>query len=66
VQVPVPELRIQKLNRIIPEEMKLPVKAYLWALQNNDLSAVVSGITTEEMLLENLSSVGKKVELQMA
>jgi aryl-alcohol dehydrogenase-like predicted oxidoreductase len=66
VQVPVPEWRIQKLNRIIPEEMKLPVKAYLWALQNNDLSAVVSGITTEEMLLENLSSVGKKVELQMA
>lgn len=49
-----------------PEEMKLPVKAYLWALQNNDLSAVVSGITTEEMLLENLSVAGKKIELQSA
>jgi aryl-alcohol dehydrogenase-like predicted oxidoreductase len=64
--VPVPEWRIQKLNQLIPEEMKLPVKAYLWALQNNDLSAVVSGITTEEMLLENLTAVGKKIELKPA
>ena len=62
-QVPVPEWRIQKLNQIIPEEMKLSVKAYLWALQNPDLSAVVSGITTEEMLIENLSAVGKKIDL---
>jgi predicted aldo/keto reductase-like oxidoreductase len=65
-QVPVPEWRIQKLNQIIPDEMKLPVKAYLWALQNPDLSAVVSGMTTEEMVLENLSAVGKKVKLQPA
>lgn len=65
-QVPIPEWRIQKLNQIIPGDMKLPVKAYLWALQNTDLSGVVSGITTEEMLLENLSVVGKKIELQPA
>lgn len=65
-QVPVPEWRIQKLNQLIPDEMKLPVKAYLWALQNNDLSAVVSGITTEEMLLENLTAVGKKIDLKPA
>jgi len=65
-QVPVPGWRIQKLNQIIPVEMKLQVKAYLWALQNTDLSAVVSGITTEEMLLENLSVIGKKIELQQA
>jgi len=64
-QVPVPDWRISKLNQIIPEKMKLPVKAYLWALQNNDLSAVVSGISTEEMLLDNLSVVGKKIELQI-
>jgi aryl-alcohol dehydrogenase-like predicted oxidoreductase len=64
--VPVPEWRIKKLNQIIPEEMKLPVKAYLWALQNPDLSAVVSGITSEETLLENLTAVGKKVVLQPA
>jgi aryl-alcohol dehydrogenase-like predicted oxidoreductase len=65
-QVPVPEWRIQKLNQIIPEDMKLQVKAYLWALQNPDLSAVVSGITSEDMLIENLSAVGKKIELQLA
>ena len=65
-QVPVPEWRIRKLNQIVPGEMKLPVKAYLWALQNPDLSAVISGIRTEEMLLENLSVVGKKIELQPA
>jgi aryl-alcohol dehydrogenase-like predicted oxidoreductase len=65
-QVPVPEWRIQKLNQIIPGDMKLPVKAYLWALQNPDLSAVNSGITTEEMLIENLSVVGRKIDLQPA
>jgi aryl-alcohol dehydrogenase-like predicted oxidoreductase len=65
-QVPVPAWRIQKLNQIIPEEMKLPVKAYLWALQNSDISAVIAGIRTEEMLLEDISVVGKKVELHPA
>jgi len=65
-EVPVPEWRIQKLNQIIPEEMKLPIKAYLWALQNPDLSAVIAGMTTEEMLLENLSVVGKRIELKPA
>jgi aryl-alcohol dehydrogenase-like predicted oxidoreductase len=64
--VPVPEWRIQKLNQIIPDEMKLQVKAFLWALQNPDLSAVVAGMTTEEIVLENLTAVGKKVELQPA
>jgi aryl-alcohol dehydrogenase-like predicted oxidoreductase len=66
LQVPVPEWRVQKLNRIVPEEMKIQVKAFLWALQNQDLSAVVAGMTTEEMLIENLTAVGKKVDLQPA
>ena len=65
-QVPVPEWRISKLNRIIPEEMKLQVKAFLWALQNNDLSAVVAGMNTEEMVLENLTATGRKVDLMLA
>jgi len=38
-QVPVPEWRISKLNRIIPEDMKLQVKAFLWALQNQECCA---------------------------
>ena len=65
-QVPVPEWRISKLNRIIPEEMKLQVKAFLWALQNKDLSAVVAGMNTEEMVLENLTATGRKVDLMLA
>jgi hypothetical protein len=44
----------------------LPLKAYLWALQNPDLSAVIAGIRTEEMLIEDLSVVGRKIELQPA
>jgi aryl-alcohol dehydrogenase-like predicted oxidoreductase len=66
VQVPVPDWRVKKLNQIIPEEMKLHVKAFLWALQNQDLSAVNAGMYTEEMVLENLSVVGRKVDLVLA
>lgn len=66
VRVPVPEWRVSKLNQIIPGEMKLQVKAFLWALQNQDLSAVVAGMNTEEMVLENLSVVGRKVDLMQA
>jgi aryl-alcohol dehydrogenase-like predicted oxidoreductase len=66
VQVPVPEWRVSKLNRIIPDDMKLQVKAFLWALQNQDLSAVNAGMYTEEMILENLTAVGKKVNLMLA
>jgi aryl-alcohol dehydrogenase-like predicted oxidoreductase len=65
-QVPVPEWRVSKLNRIIPEEMKLQVKAFLWALQNQDISAVNAGMYTEEMILENLTAVGRKIDLQLA
>jgi len=65
-KVPVPEWRISKLNRIIPEEMKLQVKAFLWALQNQDLAAVNAGMYTEEMVLENLTAVGRKIDLNLA
>jgi len=65
-QVPVPEWRVSKLNRIIPEAMKIQVKAFLWALQNQDLSAVNAGMYTEEMVLENLAAVGRKIDLNLA
>lgn len=60
---PIPQWRIQKLNQTIPQEMKLQPKAYLWALQNPHLSAVISEMYTREMIEENLAVVGKKVEL---
>jgi aryl-alcohol dehydrogenase-like predicted oxidoreductase len=63
---PVPQWRIDKINRIIPGDMKPPMKAYLWALQNPHISAVNSNLWDETFVRENLSLAGKKVELQRA
>jgi aryl-alcohol dehydrogenase-like predicted oxidoreductase len=63
---PVPQWRIDKINRIIPGDMKPPMKAYLWALQNSHISAVNSNLWDEAFVHENLSLAGKKVELQRA
>ena len=63
---PNPEWRVQKINRIIPGEMKVPMKAYLWALQNPYIAAVISNLWSESYVKENLSLAGKKVELQPA
>jgi hypothetical protein len=61
---PIPDWRIQKVQRIVPGDMKPPVKAYLWALQNQNISAVNSNLWNEQYVNENLSVTGKKVELQ--
>ncbi len=63
---PVPQWRIDKVNRIIPGDMKAPMKAYVWSLQNQHISAVVSNLWDETFIRENLSVAGKKVELQPA
>lgn len=61
---PIPEWRIQMVQRIVPGDDKPPVKAYLWALQNQNISAVISNLWDEQHVNDNLSIVGKKVELQ--
>ena len=61
---PIPEWRIQKVQRIVPGDMKPPVKAYLWALQNPNIAAVISNLWDEQHVNENFSVAGKKVELQ--
>lgn len=61
---PVPQWRIDKVNRIVPGDMKAPMKAYLWALQNPNVSAVISNLWDQTYIRENLSLAGKKVELQ--
>ncbi len=48
----------------LPGNMKAPVKAYLWALQNPNLSAVISNLWDEQNLNDNLSVAGKKLRLQ--
>jgi predicted aldo/keto reductase-like oxidoreductase len=63
---PIPEWRVQKINRVIPGELKAPMKAYLWVLQNPHIAAVISNLWDETYIKENLSLAGKKVELQPA
>jgi aryl-alcohol dehydrogenase-like predicted oxidoreductase len=60
---PVPEWRIAKLNHTLPGDMPIIEKAYLWALQNPYISAVISEIPFKEAIAQNLKVVGRKVEL---
>lgn len=61
---PLPAWRSEKLNQIVPGDMKAPMKAYLWALQNPRISAVISNLWDDTFVKENLSIVGKKIELE--
>lgn len=63
---PVPEWRIEMIHQIIPGEMKAPLKAYLWSLQNPHISAVISNLWDETYVRENLALAGRKVELRPA
>jgi aryl-alcohol dehydrogenase-like predicted oxidoreductase len=63
---PIPDWRIAKVERIVPGNDKPPVKAYLWALQNPRIAAVISNLWDESYVRENLAVAGKKVELQPA
>ncbi len=60
---PLPQWRIDKVNQIVPGDMKAPMKAYLWALQNPNISAVISNLWDEKFVEENLSLAGQKVDL---
>jgi aryl-alcohol dehydrogenase-like predicted oxidoreductase len=60
---PVPEWRVQKVERIVPGDWKAPQKAYLWALRNPRLTAVISNLWNGSDVEENLGLAGKKVEL---
>jgi aryl-alcohol dehydrogenase-like predicted oxidoreductase len=61
-----PAWRIEKLNHFVRGDMKPQLKAYLWVLQNPYLSAVISDMTTEDMVLENLAIAGQKIEINTA
>ena len=59
-----PKWREDKLNEALPNEnLSVFAKAFLWALQNPNLSACVAQMETEEMLKDNLQVVGRKVEV---
>ena len=63
---PVPRWRIGKVNRIVPGDLKPPLKAYLWVLQNPNVAACVSNLWDATFVRENLALAGKKVSLQPA
>lgn len=63
---PTPQWRIDKVHRIVPGDMKAPLKAYTWSLQNPGITAVISNLWDPQFIEENLSVAGKKVELQSA
>jgi len=59
----IPQWRIQKLNDAIPDEMSLQSKAYLWALQNPNISCCVSEMPTTEAVADNAAATGRKVDI---
>ncbi len=63
---PIPDWRVAKVDRIVPGTDKPPIKAYIWALQNPNIAAVISNLWDEAHVRENLAVAGKKVELQPA
>jgi len=59
----VPPSRLEKLNHMIPGDMKIPMKAYLWALQNPYLTCVNCDMKNADQVKEDLTLAGKKVAL---
>lgn len=59
----IPQWRIQKLNEAIPDEMSIQSKAYLWALQNPNISCCVSEMPTPQAVADNAAATGRKVEI---
>ncbi len=60
-----PVWRREKLETAIPgTDLSIHAKAFMWALQNPNLSCAVSQMETLEHVKENVSIVGRKVDLQ--
>lgn len=60
---PVPSWRLDKLNQAISGDEKAELKAYVWALQNSNITSVISHIDNSDMLQENLAVCGRRVDL---
>ncbi len=63
---PVPSWRVAKVEQVVPGDLKPPLKAYLWALQDPRISAVISNLWDEAHVDENLGLAGRKIELHPA
>jgi len=52
--------RVRRIEEAVPGAMKRPVKAYLWALRNPRLSAVISEMENAEMTRDNVALAKEK------
>ena len=58
--VEAPAHRVTNLQKAIPGELKIPQKAYIWALRNPNLTAVVSEMITAEHVKDNVALAAAK------
>jgi len=58
---PAAAVRVEKLQRAVPGEMKVPMKAYLWVLRNPNVAAVNSELINADMVRDNLPLAGRKL-----
>ncbi len=52
--------RVKLIDEAVPGTWKVPQKAYLWALRNPNLSAVISEMVDGSMVKDNLPLAGRK------
>ena len=52
--------RLKLLDTAMPGTMKVPQRAYLWALKNSNITAVNSEMINQQMVDDNLPLAGKK------
>ena len=57
---PLPGLE-EKMHELVPGDMHIAQKSYLWALQNPNIAACISAITTKEMTVANAGLAGKGI-----
>ena len=51
--------RLKLIQDAVAGDMKVPQKAYLWALRNANLTAAVSEMTNQQLVDDNLPLAGK-------
>jgi len=62
-EVWVPPARLERLHHVIPGDMKIPMKAYLWVLQNPHITCVNSDMKNAGHVRDNLPLAGRKIDL---
>lgn len=55
-----PPERVRLIEQAVPGPLKAPQKAYVWALRNPNLTAVISEMITRQHVDDNLALAGRK------